>query len=59
MYTAYYYRLTNYVTLKRKEITDFPIYSRDIYVQAVPGQNEDMLDRRPAAAPPAKIQIQT
>ena len=31
MYTAYYYRLTNYITVKRKEITDFHIYSRDIY----------------------------
>ena len=32
MYTAYYYRLTNYITVKRKEITDFHLYSRDIYV---------------------------
>ena len=32
MYTAYYFRLTNYITVKRKEITDFHMYSRDIYV---------------------------
>ena len=32
MYTAYYYRLTNYITEKRKGITDYHMYSRDIYV---------------------------
>ena len=32
MYTAYYFRLINYIAVQRKEITDFHMYSRDIYV---------------------------